>query len=365
MSHVFDPELPVEEAVTLPAAWYTEEAIFRAERAALFKLNWQVVGRTGQLSKPGDYITAHVAGEPIVVIVGDDGSLGAFFNVCRHHAAEVAHGEGCVERLTCPYHGWTYGRDGGLLKAPRLGPARDFKREAFGLVRMPVETWGPFVLVQPHVSDAPVRMSMGIRHPELTKALDETGWERLTFVGRRQYGVACNWKVFVDNYLDGGYHVEGLHPALADQLDLSSYQTHMYDHSVNQTCRSRRQEPSSEAASDRLGSDTIYGWFYPNLMLNRYGPFLDANIVVPLSPNRTEVIFDYFCDPGTAEDDAFIQESLAASDQVQQEDIHICESVQRGLESSSYDTGRYAPHLEMGAYAFHRWLARDLPSIRR
>src|SRR5688500_8445247 len=118
LSHLlarYDPGCPLEEATTLPAAYYVDPRVLELERLTTFSRNWQPVARADQLAAPGRYVTAEVAGEPVVVVRGADGVLRAFFNVCRHHAAAVMTSpEGSAPHLRCPYHGWTYGLDGAL-----------------------------------------------------------------------------------------------------------------------------------------------------------------------------------------------------------------------------------------------------------
>jgi choline monooxygenase len=311
------------------------------------------VGRIDQVARPGQYFSGEVVGEPYLVVRGKDDVLRAFFNVCRHHAAQVAQGSGCAHRFTCPYHGWTYGDDGALIKAPRLGPAKDFQPSSFGLVEIPVACWGPLVAIQVEAHDGASELAPPpTLHPELHGTFDASQWGRLTFVARRSWDLECNWKVFVDNYLDGGYHVSVLHGDLASRLELADYKTQLYDASVLQSCQGRDDE--------RVGERALYGWIYPNFMLNRYGSWLDTNLVLPLGPSRCRVVFDYFCEPALAQDAAFVEASLKASEKVQEEDITISESVQRGLMSRGYDRGRYAPRLEMGEHLFHRLLHDDV-----
>jgi len=165
----------------------------------------------------------------------------------------------------------------------------------------------------------------------------------------------------VDNYLDGGYHVSYLHGGLASQLDLSSYKTEVFEkYSIQSGLGAGSgSENSATDFSDRIGDHVLYAWLYPNLMINRYGPMMDTNWVLPRGNAQTEVIFDYYFLDDVAEDRGFVEKSLAASDVVQQEDIDICESVQRGLESSSYDKGRYSVRREMAEFHFHGLLAAD------
>ena len=167
--------------------------------------------------------------------------------------------------------------------------------------------------------------------------------------------MSCNWKVFIDNYLDGGYHVTTIHPGLATELDTDAYRIEAEDAYSIQSC------PSGEAGpGDRMGQGALYAFVHPNLMINRYGPVLDVNMALPLGPDRCQVVFDYFFDARAQLSEAFIASCLERSDQVQQEDIAICASVQKGLSSQGYDCGRYAPALEHAMHRFHRVLVRDL-----
>ncbi|MFQ5748348.1 MAG: aromatic ring-hydroxylating dioxygenase subunit alpha [Planctomycetota bacterium] len=360
----FDPGVPVAEAHTPPSAWYTDPDFLEKEKAAVFLRTWQAVGRTDQVRKKGDFFTGTLLGEPYLVVCEEPGRLRAFSNVCRHHAAPVARGEGRLERLVCPYHGWTYNLSGRLTRAPRMAGVKHFDRERFSLPELQVTTWGPLVLV---IFDRTAKPSSeGLE--ELEGRLEESGTFHLPFAARRTFELACNWKVFVENYLDGGYHVAGLHPGLAAQLDLASYRTEVGERFVIQSCRAggrgaapRMEEAEAGDFQERVGGGALYAWIHPNLMLNRYGPILDTNRVFPLAPGRCRVVFDWFVAPeATAGDARFLERSLRASEKVQEEDTWICAAVQEGLASGSYDRGRYAPALEHGMHHFHRLLARDL-----
>ena len=341
----FDDTLPLERASTPPASWYTSEAFHRLERG-VFAGSWQLVGHRAQLTESGRFIAGTIAAQPYVVL-NDGGVLRAFHNVCRHKGTPVAVGEqGCLDQLTCPYHGWVYGLDGRLKRAPQLGGIKDFDRAEFGLAPMRVETWGPLVLVaaDPDVPDL-VSWLGGLQ-----TRLEATGWAALRHRASGRYELDCNWKVFADNYLDGGYHIAHMHPGLAAQLDLDRYETELLERSSVQTC------PGVDEV--RVGDQAFYAWVYPNLMLNRYGPVLDTNLVLPLGPERCEVRFEYFFAEGVEDD--WIAASIANTDQTQREDIQISEWVQQGMRSPAFDRGRYAPAREKGIYQFHRLLAADL-----
>lgn len=360
----FDPSLPIERASTPPAFWYTDSAFYELETQSALANNWLIAARRDQLVSKGSFVCGEVAGERYVVVRDDNDVLRGFYNVCRHHAAAVAQGAGVAKRFSCPYHGWTYGLDGRLLNAPETGNLENFDPKCHGLKPIAVEAWGPFVFVSLNDPARPLASDLG----ELGRSLDGTRYESLRFATRREYTMACNWKVYVDNYLDGGYHVSYLHKGLASQLDLTSYQTKIFDRFSIQSGagsaakQDKQSEPhATEDFAERVGDHVLYAWVYPNFMINRYGPIMDTNWVIPVSAGETRVIFDYyFLDTDGEKAAEFIERSIAASDIVQQEDSDICEAVQHGLKSRSYDTGRYSAEREMGEYHFHRLLHADL-----
>jgi choline monooxygenase len=340
--------------------------IFALERRAVFGASWLVAGRAAEVQAPGAYLAGWAAGEPFVITRDQQGTLRAFYNVCRHHAAIIATGSGCADALVCPYHGWRYDLDGTLRKAPRLGAVRDFDVARFGLLPMHVAEWQHFVLI--HMGEPEKRPEhdpvAGLA--ELGRRLDAMNTAALRHVASKSYDLACNWKVFVDNYLDGGYHVACAHPGLAAQLDLQRYRTELFGRYSIQSCPGAGAGAAAGGDRDgalrgRIGPEALYAWFYPNFMINRYGPAMDTNLVIPLAVDRTRVVFDFYFEAASGPDmDEFVARSLASADATQAEDIAICESVQRGLQSRAYDRGRLAPGVEMGEHHFHGLLARDL-----
>lgn len=361
----FDPELPLARAATIPSRWYFDPEIYAAECRAVFGGTWQMVGRAEQVAEPGSFVTADVAGEPILVVHGSDGVLRAFFNVCRHRAACVVNEPaGKANRLRCRYHGWTYDLAGRLIGTPEFDGVADFRREDNGLVPVHVETWGPFVWVHLEPNPPPLAAFLAPL-PEQTAGL---GLDKLRFVERREYELNCNWKIFVDNYLDGGYHVNTVHPGLAGVLDYSQYRTEIAGNTAVQT--SPLQSSSSSSTVQPFNSSTVstvrtgtayYWWVFPNFMLNVYSGVMDTNLVLPIGPDRCRVIFDfYFAETDGDAARHFIVESIRVAEQVQQEDVGICEEVQRGLASRSYSTGRFSVRRESAGYHFHRLLAHRL-----
>ncbi len=355
----FDPNVAIDRAWTPPSSWYIDGEFANWERDRVFRPAWQPVARVEQLKARGDFVSGQLAGEPWVLVRDTHGELRAFHNTCRHKGREVVQGCGHAERLVCGYHAWTYDLDGTLRRAPRMAGIQDFDRHAMSLKPLAVEVWGPWVFL--NLSEHPTRLANDLS--PLLARLEAGGWGKLRFVAERNWDIACNWKVYVDNYLDGGYHIQHMHPSLDAQLDMGSYRTEVFERFSVQSSRSAsiRDDRASLDPSQRIGSEALYVWLYPNFMLNRYGPCLDSNWVIPVAPDRCRVHYEFFfLETEGPSARRFVEESIEQSAVTQREDIAICESVQLGLQSQGYDRGRYAPSVEIGEHHFHRLLAQDL-----
>lgn len=360
----FDPRIPIEAAFTPPSSWYTDPGFHSLELQKVFFKGWQAVGYVDQIKEPRQYFTGQLGNVEYVVCRDDSGKLHAFHNVCRHHASLIASGSGKKSCFVCPYHGWTYGLDGALLKATRISGIQNFIVNEMGLVKLRVALWGPFVLLnfedgtlleQESEGNFFVQEWLGSSAEILLRGGVDSS---LSFICRREYIIECNWKVFCDNYLDGGYHVPYAHKGLASGLKLESYSTTIHEKVSIQSCDGGSGESKEDI--DRLGSKALYAFVYPNFMINRYGPWMDTNLVLPLGPDQCQVIFDYFLDASLKDDKDFIEKSLEDSEKVQLEDITLSEAVQRGLESPAYNCGRYAPSVEKPMHHFHCLLYNNL-----
>ena len=349
------PSTPLSRAATLPSRYYIDPDVLEAEKERIFGRTWQLVARTDELQRIGDFVPVTVLDEPVVITHAQDGQLKAFYNVCRHRAGQVALTRGNRKSLQCRYHGWTYGLDGCLRAAPEMDATEDFRKEDFGLIPVRVETWGPFVFVNLDASAPPLAEMMGGIPGEVARAGYDV--DKMRLVERRDYVIECNWKVYVDNYLEG-YHVPHIHPGLNKLLDYRSY--------VTETAAWYSYQYSPLVRADESGGDALYGegdalyyWLWPNTMLNILPGRLQTNRVVPKGVDRCRVEFDFYY--ALDESEAAAQRRLADlsfSDEVQVEDLTICEDVQRGLSSGSYEPGRLNPLRENAVHHFHELLRR-------
>ncbi len=355
MTWSFDPRLA--RASTIPSRYYTDPDVLRLEKRSIFEKTWQLVGSAEQVSEPGRYFTAVIGDEPVLITRSGDGVIQAMSNVCRHRAGPVARGEGKRSSIQCRYHGWTYSLDGHLLGTPEMDGIECFERSEIALPRFRAEEWNGllFVTLDP---GAPSLLEC---FSGLADDMPKTDFSGFRLAARKEWELACNWKVYVDNYLEG-YHIPIVHPGLFRELDYPNYRTETKgSHSI-------QFAPAKEGRIrlvEGRESEVRYFWLYPNLMLNVYPDNFSTNLIVPLGHARTRTVFEwYFRDPESKRVKDELTETVAFSDEIQLEDIEICQDVQRGLQSSTYESGRYSPVRENGVHHFHGLYAASM-ELRR
>jgi choline monooxygenase len=330
---------------TLPAAEYTSAGAYERERDTIFGRAWQLAAFSADLDEPGRFVTATLGDREFVVARAEDGRLNAFHNVCLHRGAAVASGAGSRRTLQCPYHGWTYRLDGSLYRAPGFAEPPAGVR----LLQVSVCERPPLVFVSP-ASDPP---DFDEQFGSLFQYLDRQGVD-LTAIAAgsarqvRQFEMAANWKVVVENSLEC-YHCKVAHPGLADTLDLD-----LYEHRIErwwsvqgapmratpQRAETALGTAARTAAAESGGFDfSRFVFLYPNLFLEVYpGTASFATLVVlPLEMGKTRSVHTKFVLEPMSDDEE--HEWSAFVDQVIKEDVVLCESVQRGLRSGVIERG--------------------------
>ncbi|MEP6741277.1 MAG: SRPBCC family protein [bacterium] len=368
----YDANAPLEKAFTIPASWYTNDDLHQLELQHVFARSWQMVARSDQVNEPGKFVTTEVSGEPIVIVKGNDDILRGFFNVCRHHAAAVmTEPEGKANQLRCPYHGWTYSLAGELKGTPDFSGVCDFDRSANGLVPVQLALWEKWIFAnvsgtggqRPPLNNRTESANLSLSDflgADLIAQIQPLKLANLQWFERRHYSFDCNWKVFVDNYLDGGYHVPHLHKGLDSVLDYSNYKIENGEHFCLQWSPIVTAGAEPETGAVRKGERALYYWLYPNFMINWYDGAMDTNLVIPRGVDKTEVIFDFYFSDVSDSARERNHASIAVGQRIQDEDTDICKSVQRGLTSRAYQAGRLSVRREAGEHLFHRLLAADL-----
>ncbi|MDA0683838.1 MAG: aromatic ring-hydroxylating dioxygenase subunit alpha [Bacteroidetes bacterium] len=347
----------VEESLarskTIPSAWYVDQRFHSFDRQAVLARTWQYIGPSARVAKHGDFMSDIIAGNPVVIVRDASDDLKGYFNVCKHRGGPLAMEEcGHSKVLQCKYHGWTYLLDGSLRGVPRFDRTELFDKKDFGLEPVALREWQGmvFACIEPEYAPAFDDVVAGIS--ERIAPMDLSG---LSFNRRDRYQVSSNWKVYVDNYLEG-YHIPLVHPDLCSMLDFGSYETETMEHHSVQFSPFRNDDNIYGGTEE----EAYYYFIYPNIMLNILPGRLQVNRVDADQHDRCSVVFDYYYaqDIITNQPER-IADDLTFSDQVQAEDIEICEHVQRGLESRAYDQGRFSYDLEGGVHHFQQCLKRS------
>ena len=337
---------PHATATALAAQFYTDAEMTARDRRVIFDRSWQLVAHSSQLRNSGDHVIANLAGLPVIAVRGSDGVIRVMHNVCRHRAGPLAQCDGLAAKsLRCRYHGWTYTLEGQLRSAPEMKDAQDFDVADVQLPQLAVKVWQGLVFAAVDAAHAP-DFDTFVAGIDARLGADR-GLHAYANHHRASYDIACNWKVYIDNYLEG-YHVPHVHPGLNRLLDYRSYRTEL------SVWHSLQWSPLESDAALYGNGDALYYWLWPNTMLNILPGRLQTNTVVPLGVDHCRVIFDsYYAES----DDAGKRDAdLSFSDEVQHEDIGICEDVQRGMASGSYVPGRLNPLRETGVHHFHELL---------
>ncbi len=334
-------------ATALHAEFYRDAKWLRFEYENVFACSWQLFGHSGDLRNSGDHIVGEVAGKPIIAVRQADGTLKAFYNVCRHRAGPLATCNGkAAKALHCQYHGWTYQLDGRLRAATEMQTACEFDVTNIQLTPVHVREWQGlvFVALSPNVTSFD-QIFAGI--VERIKPIDIA---QMTFYNRVVYDIACNWKVYIDNFLEG-YHLPFVHPGLSKVLDYRVYDTELFDWYSLQFSPLRNNE-------GLYGDGNAYYYFvYPNIMLNILPGRLQTNRIIPNGHDRCFVEFDHYY-TNDAQTQSRIHNEQQFAHEIQQEDIMICEHVQKGLMSGAYEAGRLNPKRESGVWHFQNLLRK-------
>jgi choline monooxygenase len=322
----------------LRSSWYRDPAVHEAERSAVWAREWLVFAPAVRLEAPGRYVADTIAGWPLVVVVTPDGALRGFHNVCAHRAGPIVWpGHGSSPNLICRYHGWAYDWEGNLRSARDFGEAPGFDPSSYRLPRIRAERWRNLVWVT-MAEDAP---ALGEALGGFTDECVGFPLEAFELTHESERVLECNWKTYVDNYLEG-YHIPLLHPELNREIDVRRYRVDVFE----------EDGYCLHTAPARDGALNSGRWLfrYPNLALNVYADGMNVERILPDGPDRTRVIYQYFfAEP----DDPGNEETVKISGVTLDQDQAICEAVQRNLDSGVYDSGPLSPKHEGALGWFH------------
>lgn len=358
--HALDVDADVASARTLPASFYTDRAVHERVLERVFASGWHYVGDATEAPRSGDLVPRTLLpgalDEPLLLARGDDGELRILSNVCTHRGKVLVE-EPCTRKsILCDYHGRRFALDGAFQSAPSFEGARDFPRAEDSLARLASARIGPLVFT----SIAP-RASFDAVFGPLLARLAWLPFDELEHDPSRDrtFEFDAHWALYCDNFLEG-LHIPFVHPALNKTLDFGGYATELERSSSLQIGIAAPGESAFEppASSSDHGKRVAgyYALVHPTTMLNFYPWGLSLNVVEPQGLARTRVRFRaYVWDRSKLDRGAG-----SGLDTVELEDEAAVTSVQRGVRSRLYRTGRYSPSHETAVHHFHRFLAAAL-----
>lgn len=364
----------------LPVEAYTSQEWFDKEQQLIFGRNWHFAGMVEDVAKPGDYQCHQVGPYHLVVIRGEDNTLRAFHNQCRHRGTQILEGRGQLEQgVRCPYHNWFYTFEGDLKAYPQKEQFPDLQKEAMGLFPAELTIWKQMIFIHPEPEYAePFAEFLG----DIEKYMGPHQPEKLVEVDRTRFEFDSNWKVFIENYMDG-YHLQHLH----------SNSIKEYDHSQQSAGYVGKHwvfyEPPSEYGLEHMGGyqdfpridhipDDKLGAYvhmmFPNLGITESETTWMTLEVIPLSPTRTAVDVRTRAMPFNSAryllmSDANKQRKSKTGDKnidrfkvgdVMQEDIVACEAIQKSMSSPKFQVGALAKDFEVHLSNFQKWIKQAM-----
>jgi phenylpropionate dioxygenase-like ring-hydroxylating dioxygenase large terminal subunit len=343
--------------MSLRSPAYTDPQWLSAELTGIFARSWQWVCHVEQLAPPGSYVSATIAEMPVVVIRDRQGELRAFYNVCKHRAHELLSGSGTTNNIVCPYHAWVYDLSGRLSGARRADRMETFDKSQVWLDQVRVEEFGGFV----YVNLDPAARSLGEQAGDLLAEIDTWAPDvaGLTHAKRLTYDIRSNWKNVIDNFLEC-YHCHIAHKEFVDLVDMDTYEVKTHGiWSSHFAEAGTRQNDAYDVSQASVKQHAVW-WLWPNTCLLRYpgrGNFMVLQ-VLPAGVDRTLETWDFYFETAALQD-AEVQSVRYIDEILQQQDITIVESVQRGMRTPAFDQGRivYDPDgsglSEHGVHHFH------------
>jgi len=342
-------------AKTLSQRYFISPETFAEERDKIFSRHWVLVGHQTQIAQAGDYFTAAVAGESVVVVRDKRGEIHGFYNVCRHRGSRlVENTDGELSAvIQCPYHAWTYALDGRLIGAPHMNEVPGFDKSNYGLRSANLALWEGFIFVNLADSPAPLQEWFA----PLAGKFSQWNLPALRSAKRIDYDVRANWKLVFENYSEC-YHCPGVHPELSKISPYDSAENDLTEGpflgGFMRIAKGKSLTKSGNACALPVGNfgdeDFRFVFYYsifPNMLLSLHPDYVMVHQLQPQSPERALIFCDWFFHPEAAgvtapgyrfdPDDA-----VAFWDMVNKQDWHVCELSQQGISSCVYEPGPYS-----------------------
>jgi carnitine monooxygenase subunit len=370
------PVQPAADALddlSLPGWLYFDPEFLEAEKAAFLRAAPQVVCHESEIRQPGEWRTLEYLGESVIVIRGDGGDVNAFSNVCRHRGSRLVDGTGgCAKVLTCPYHAWSYGRDGRLVGVPHRNEYPGLQTAKLGLHPLPLENWHGFLFVTLEPGAPSVAGMMAPYEHEVAPYR----FEDLRVMGRVTLRPRpLNWKTIADNYSDH-LHIPVGHPGLT-RLFGRNYRIEAREHvdrMEGELVEKESANPSERAYQrflpkvDHLPASHQRKWLYyklfPNVAFDIYPDQVDFMQFLPISPTETLIREIAYVHPDSRREmRAARYLNWRINRRVSIEDKALIERVQTGMASSSYTVGPLSEG-EVSLRGFGRRMRSLIPESR-
>ncbi|KAJ5491392.1 hypothetical protein N7539_002959 [Penicillium diatomitis] len=331
---------------SLPASWYSSRDLYELERRAIFSKRWMLVTHRLRLVNAGDYLRLHQAGYSFFLSRDRAGVIRGFHNICRHRAFPlVSDDTGNVKILSCRYHGWSYGFNGKLAKAPRFDTVPGFSKDDQGLypVHVHVDQLG-FIWVNLDSSTSPVPWNDDFHGVDTQERFASFEFSQYKFDHTWQMDGDYNWKTLADNYNEC-YHCSVAHPDVANLADLSFYYTVPTPGHIQHFSR-----PKSDKVDQDLKNASTY--YFPNACMTVSPDFFYIMRCVPTSATTCSMEYEVYryvdaTDEAFEHIDAFFKRVLA-------EDKWLCNETQRNLSAGVYVNGQLHPELESAPLFFQK-----------
>ena len=355
---IFDINSDISRAHTLASDFYTDEKYFEQSKEKIFARSWQFLGTTDKLANLNPQtILENFLDEP-VLISRRANELYCLSNVCTHRGNVLIENACNDDGIRCRYHGRRFDGSGKFLSMPEFETVENFPSERDDLPRIPFGVWEKFFFASINPF-APFENFI----KEMRERFNWFDFKKLKFTSAKDYFVKAHWALYCENYLEG-FHVPFVHQSLNQAIDYGSYTTELFLFSSLQTALSEPPAPTGDLNAAEIQPSkpsnpfdkniaAFYFFVFPNLMFNFYPWGLSVNIVKPLKPDLTRVSYLTF----VSDERKLNQGAGADLETVEYEDQAVVESVQKGIRSRFYSTGRYSPAREQGSHHFHRLIA--------
>ena len=326
----------------MPTQWYHDEAVYRFEMDSIFAREWQYLAPTVKLSKPGDYVIGQAAEVPVFVTRSANGELNGFVNMCRHRGHPVVRGDGNGRAVACPYHGWVYNLDGTLKRAPQCDAEPGFEPSELSLIPIAVDTWGPAVFVNPDPQAVPLRKA----HPRFEQIWAERGMtpdlDAFEFRRRIEYDADANWKLWYDNNVEC-YHCPRIHGAsFAAAYNVAPDKIDNYE--LDRLLTNKFLATATTDGDELRSSNYRSMQLFPGITLIQQDDLMVLSQMVPLGPERTVSVMDYFAERGG--DESRFEQWVELWDQTFREDLTAARDQQRGMRTGRLKKSRFMPAAE-------------------